>query len=119
MPSPSAPCLLLVDDDPLVRMVLTMGLQDRGFDVTEAATGEAAMVLLERGLQPMAVVSDIDLGKGCNGIELADRLADTHPDLRVVLISGRLRPELKSIRGHRAFLPKPFMIEALVRLLEC
>ena len=71
MPSPSAPCLLLVDDDPLVRMVLTMGLQDKGYDVTEAATGEAAMVLLERGLQPMAVVSDIDLGQGCNGIELA------------------------------------------------
>jgi CheY-like chemotaxis protein len=119
MPFPSAPCLLLVDDDPLVRMVLTMGLQDKGFDVTEAATGEAALVLLEHGLQPMAVVSDIDLGEGCNGIELADRLARSHPGLRVVLISGRLRPNLNATKEQRAFLPKPFVIEALVRLLEC
>jgi CheY-like chemotaxis protein len=118
MPPPSAPCLLLVDDDPLVRMVLTMGLQDKGFDVTEAATAEAALVLLEHGLQPMAVVSDIDLGQGYNGIELADRLAHSHPGLPVVLISGRLSPDLSATGKHRAFLPKPFMIEALVRLLE-
>jgi hypothetical protein len=37
----------------------------------------------------------------------------------VVLISGRLRPNLNATKEQRAFLPKPFMIEALVRLLEC
>jgi FixJ family two-component response regulator len=42
-------------------------------------------------LQPAVVVTDVDLGAGCSGIELADRLARSHPALRVVLISGRGR----------------------------
>ena len=109
-----SPCLLLVDDDPLVRTLLTIGMQDEGFDVVEASSGEAALELLAGGLEPEVVVTDIDLGAGCSGVELADHLARTHPDLRVVLISGRGRQQ--GTAAQRPFLAKPFPLAALSRL---
>lgn len=111
---PASPCLLLVDDDPMVRTLLTVGMQDEGFAVVEADSGEAALDLLAGGLEPSVVVTDIDLGQGCNGVELADRLSRSHPGLRVILMSGRGRPE--GLAARRPLLVKPFPLAALSRL---
>ncbi|MBO1078783.1 response regulator [Roseomonas haemaphysalidis] len=114
MQPPASPCLLLVDDDPMVRALLTVGMEDQGFTVVEAASGEAAMALLDGGLSPSVVVTDIDLGGGCSGVELADRLLHSHPGLRVILISGRGRQQGDA--AQRPFLVKPFPLATLSRL---
>jgi DNA-binding NtrC family response regulator len=114
MNPPSSPCLLLIDDDPLVRTLLTIGMEDEGFTVVDAASGEAALALLNEGLKPSVVVTDIDLGGGCSGVELADTLSRSHPGLRVILISGRGQQEGEA--PQRPFLAKPFPLAALSRL---
>ena len=119
MDTPSAPSLLLVDDDPLVRVTLAMGLDDEGFRVVEADSGEAALALIKDGLEPSVVITDINLGPGISGVDLANHLAEVRPDLRVVLISGRWRPPSpETLADERPFLAKPFPLTALARLAK-
>jgi DNA-binding NtrC family response regulator len=111
------PCLLLVDDDELVRIVLTMGLREEGFHVVEAPSGEEALGLISNGLNPSVVVTDINLGSGCSGVHMADRLAVSHPGVRVILMSACQEPQAREGQGEaRPFLAKPFALAALSRL---
>jgi CheY-like chemotaxis protein len=119
MTRPADPRIILVDDDSLVRLVPTTGLEDHDFDVVEARAGDDALLLLKEGPTPDFVVTDIDLRMGCSGIELAASLEISHPRLTVVLISGRAVPALRDLPlHHRYFLAQPFVIDDLVRLLQ-
>lgn len=122
MHDPSPTCLLLVEDDALVRLTVAMMLEDHGFRVVEAATGEDAMRLMQEGLDAPVMVTDVDLGSGLNGLELADSLRARRPELVIVFITGRVT----SLRGRplgprEAVMPKPFEagdLAALVRRLS-
>lgn len=111
--------LLLVEDDGLVRLTVAMMLEDHGFHVAEAATGEAALGLLKSGLGVDALVSDIDLGPGIDGLVLAERVRALRPGLPVVFVTGRP----SALRGHprragEAYVPKPFDADTLARLVR-
>ncbi len=112
-------CLLLVEDDVLVRMTVALMLEDDGFKVVEASTAAEAQQLMQGGLNALVIVTDVDLGAGPSGMELADRLRGQQPDLAIIFITGRLG----SLAGRRldlreAILPKPFEGSALSRLVR-
>lgn len=110
--------LLLVEDDPLIRDVLLETLTVRGYDVVDAATGEEAARLMAAGLRPPVLVTDINLGPGCTGVDLADQVRAENPDLPIVFITGRL--DMLRDRGARCFeyiLPKPFALTAFLDLV--
>jgi CheY-like chemotaxis protein len=101
--------VLLIEDDDLVRMMLSETLGSDGIEVDGLANGEDALILLGAGQVPDVLVTDIDLGPGINGFDLADIARSRHPDVEVILISG-LAPqaEERSLRRHERFLRKPF-----------
>ena len=106
--------LLLVEDEHLVRLTVAMMLEDLGFTVLESETGEAALQRLKAGLDADVLVTDIDLGSGISGLQLADQVREAWPRLPVVFVSGRMttlhgRPSRKG----EAYLPKPFKGETL------
>ncbi len=112
-------CLLLVEDDTLVRMTVALMLEDDGFGVVEAATAEEALQLMRGGLNAPAMVTDVDLGAGCNGMELADQLRALSPDMAIVFITGRVASLAGRALGPReAVLPKPFEGAELARLVR-
>ena len=111
--------LLLVEDDELVRLTAAMMLEDLGFAVSEASTGEAALDLLHGGLNVDMLVTDIDLGAGINGLQLADQVQTLRPRLPVVFVTGRpVTLQGRSWRESEAHLPKPFGSEALARVVN-
>ena len=119
MSDPRHVTLLLVEDDDLVRLTVAMMLEDLGFTVHEAATGEAALQHLKVGLHADILVTDVDLGPGISGLQLADQVRDAWPWLPVVFVTGRVtvlhgRPSRKG----EAYLPKPFEGEALARMVR-
>ena len=112
-------CLLLVEDDPLVRETVSAMLEDEGFEVVEACDAAAALSLVRSGLDVPLIVTDVDLGAGPNGAELADMLRRLRPDLRIIFITGRLSSLAdRESDDHEAILPKPFASEALSRLVR-
>ncbi len=112
-------CLLLVEDDPLVRETVAAMLEDEGYEVVEACDAAAALALVRDGLDVPLIVTDVDLGAGPNGAELADMLRRLRPELRIIFITGRMSSLANRIPdSHEAILPKPFAGEALSRLVR-
>ena len=100
-------------------MTVAMMLEDLGFTVHEAETGEAALQRLNAGLDADILVTDIDLGPGISEPQLADQVREAWPRLPVVFVTGRVttlhgRPSRKG----EAYLPKPFNGEALARVVR-
>ena len=105
--------ILLVEDEPSVRVLMESSLESLGYQVASAGSAEEALSLLEKGaLTPEALVSDVVL-PGMNGVELARRLQEEHSDLRVLLVSGYPRDALdrKEPMEGMDFLQKPFEVE--------
>ena len=107
--------VLLVDDDERVRTVMHDMLEMGGMEVVSVDGGEAALSALERKKFDV-VVTDLSM-PGMGGIELSARVKDLHPQLPVVLMSGRATEQVEEeIRDARIdhVLQKPFEIAALV-----
>lgn len=106
----SAPRVLLIEDEALVRMVVAEGLEDLGFKVEEADSVAGGYEKLRLGEPFAAVVVDIGLADG-RGDDLAEALCLSHPGLPIVVASGHGEREMRRrFAAHRQVdvLPKPY-----------
>ncbi|MDP9094973.1 MAG: response regulator [Pseudomonadota bacterium] len=103
----------------MVRETVAAMLEDEGFEVVEASDAEAALALVRDGLDAPLIVTDVDLGAGPSGVDLADMLRRMRPDMRIIFITGRLSSLAdRGADDREAILPKPFASEALSRLVK-
>ena len=114
--------ILIVDDEPSVRMLVTDVLQELGYASIEAADGPAGLKTLQSDATVDLLVTDVGLPGGLNGRQLADAARITRPDLKVLFITGYAENAVIG-NGHLApgmrVLTKPFVMEALAnRILE-
>jgi two-component system cell cycle sensor histidine kinase/response regulator CckA len=109
--------VLVVDDEPGVRRLLTRLLDARGYIVSEAASGHEALTCLERATPPFdLVVSDMVM-PGMDGAALAAAVAGRWPAVRFLLMSGYAEGSTRHgarIPSHVPFLAKPFTAQQLV-----
>src|SRR5687768_3808209 len=108
--------ILIVDDEPGIRDTLRGVLEDEGFAVETAATGEACMKAATA--QNFAcILLDIWLGKGIDGLDTLKRLREEGNDSAVVMISGHgnIETAVKSTKlGAFDFIEKPLSLERTV-----
>ena len=83
--------ILLVEDEVLIRSFLVEFLTKEGFEVSDCSSAVEAIKLVDK-FDPDAIVSDIDLGPGANGIELITNLIKSHPHLAGVILSNYSAP---------------------------
>lgn len=107
--------LLFVEDDPLVRDVVSPALEAAGFRVLRAADGEQALRMLEAGEHIDVLFTDIVMPGSLNGIELAERARARFPDMPVVLATGytEQRVQMPAVRT----LAKPYEVSQVVDAL--
>jgi signal transduction histidine kinase len=108
--------LLLVEDDPSIRTLLTRVLSDRGYRVVQAQNaGEAVLICENENLNIDLLISDIIMPH-VTGLDLAKRMRKTRPELRVLLISGYPEEisESMSTETDFSYLQKPFDPETLL-----
>jgi DNA-binding NtrC family response regulator len=113
--------VMLIEDDALVRRMISEALDDEGMEVDGLASAEDAMVLLGAGQVPDVLVADANLGSGLSGSDLASIARERHPGVEVVLISGQPIDDAgtRSPLGRRErFLRKPFRPEALTEAIR-
>ncbi|XOV86776.1 MAG: ATP-binding protein [Pseudomonadota bacterium] len=107
--------VLIVEDEPAVQQVLLRMMEIMGHSVTIADNGEAAMQQINQRV-PDLMISDIMLGRGINGVELADWVHHHYPGIAVMLITGYPKDALKD-RNVSDFAPeivtKPFSMSDL------
>jgi len=114
--------ILLVEDEPLVRLVLTDLLADAGYRVTEAGNADEAMTLLESRPDMRVIITDVRMPGTLDGFALARFAADRRPGIGIVVTSGNALPRSGDLPEGAAFLPKPWrpseLVERVRRLLE-
>ena len=113
--------LLIVDDEPDIRRIMSDILRDEGYDCREAANRNGALKAIEERL-PNLVILDIWLEGGeKEGLDVLEVIARNHPNLPVVMISGHgnIETAVSAIKmGAYDFIEKPFKAERLLFLVE-
>lgn len=99
--------VLVVEDEALVQMVAVDLLEEHGFRVRTAFNASEAMKLLQANDGFHAVFTDIDLGGGLDGFELARLAREVSPRLVVVYASGRPQDTTRMVPGA-VFISKPY-----------
>ncbi len=112
--------MLVVDDDPSIRLLCRVNLELDGYRVLEAATLDDARATLEAE-HVDALLLDVHVG-GASGYDLLDELRAGESDVRVALLTGEAEISPRG-RQAEAVLGKPFTIEELTgtvcRLTGC
>jgi PAS domain S-box-containing protein len=108
--------ILVVDDEPTIRMLVAEVIHDLGCTAIEAADGVAALKILESKVHIDLIVTDVGLPNGVNGRQLADAARALRPELKVLFITGYAENAVFS-HGHvqpgLEVLTKPFAIDVL------
>src|SRR5215218_724172 len=100
---------LIVEDDPDVRALAAVLLEDTPLDVVEVETAEAALdCLQERGGEVAMIFADIRLQGTMDGVQLAKAACTLWPTARIVLTSGAAGASLDSLPACVTFMPKPW-----------
>lgn len=117
----AAHVVLLVDDEPLIRMVTAEHLEDLGYVVVEAGDARQAIKLLETDRKFDLLLTDVGLPHGMNGRQLADIARETRRDLPVIFITGYAENAVLN-HGHlqpkMEILTKPFDMDVLARRVK-
>src|SRR5690349_349923 len=109
--------ILVVEDELLLRMELVDVLQDAGWNILEAATGEAASAFLDQDEKIDFLLTDIRLGGAVDGWQVAERFRKIHPDGAVLYVSAN--PDLASRRVQDSvFLGKPVDMKAVLNICD-
>ena len=111
--------LLVLDDDPLVRMTLVDALLDEGLDGVGAGAETEALEVLRAARAPRVLVTDLDLGTRRNGFVVAAIAQMLLPGLSVIYITGRPDAARDHVLGEREMLMhKPFLPSALIETAQ-
>jgi len=109
--------VLIVDDEPLIRLYVRGVLEDAGHLTKEASNAEDALKLIEEDGITL-VVTDIDMPGGMDGLALAREVRATRPNIAVIVTSGRHLPRPDEMPSDARFLSKPFSQERLIALVD-
>jgi len=108
--------VLVVDDEPTVRMLVSEVLQELGYTAIEVADGSTGLQVLRSDQRIDLLITDVGLPGGINGRQVADGAREVRPDLKVLFITGYAENAVVG-NGHlepgMQVLAKPFPMEAL------
>jgi CheY-like chemotaxis protein len=102
--------VLVVDDEPMVRMLVRETLEDHGYEVIETGDGQSAIGILESDRPISLLVTDVSL-PGLNGRELAETAKRLRPDLKILFMTGYTH-EIALSSGTE-LITKPFSLDNL------
>ena len=112
----AAACVLVIEDEVLVRTLLAEELRDAGFRVVEAAHADDALACLNAGLAIDLIFSDIRMPGTLTGLDLARRARERDPLVPIILTSGNEEPAREA--GLARFIAKPYGMAEAIRAVR-
>jgi len=104
---PRRPCVLLVEDEPLLRFMLADFIEDAGCEAVESVNATEAVGILETRDDIRVVVADLDVRGSLMGLRLAAMVRERWPPIELIL-TGAVRPHVTAIPARGVFHGKPF-----------
>ena len=100
--------ILVVEDEPLIRMNSIDMIRDLGFEVIEAVDADQAVGLLESDPRITVVFTDIQMPGSMDGLLLAAVVRDRWPPVSLLITSGKVRPHDADMPAGARFIQKPY-----------
>ncbi len=116
--TPDRAVVLIVEDEPLVRMMVIELFQDEGFEVLEAADADQALAVFDRRPDVALLFTDVEMPGSIDGYALA-RWAQVHrPAVKTMIVSGRAMPRAGDVPKGAAFVGKPYDHDDVMRRIQ-
>ena len=112
------PVVLVVEDDPLLRMLAVEIVQEAGFTAIEAQDADEAVVLLESRTDITLLFTDINMPGSMDGLKLAHAVRDRWPPIKILVVSGKQPFQSSDLPSNSCFVGKPYQASALVEELR-
>ena len=106
--------VLVVEDEPLLRLMAIDILEDAGFSVAEAANSSEALQIIKVTPDLHVLFTDLQMPGEMNGLALAHLVAKDFPGVGVIIVSGHVVPEAHELPKGAVFLPKPYEARRVV-----
>jgi two-component sensor histidine kinase/ActR/RegA family two-component response regulator len=112
------PHVLVVEDEMVLRMRAVDIVEDAGFKPIEAANAEQAIAILESRSDISLLLTDIQMPGTMDGLKLAHAVYERWPDIKIILVSGQLKPAESDKPIDSRFFGKPIEIKAMIAELR-
>ncbi|POR45647.1 response regulator [Bosea psychrotolerans] len=113
----SAPVVLVVEDDTLIRMDAVAMIEDGGYEVIEAIGADEAVILLETRSDIRVVFTDIEMPGSMDGLKLIHAIRQRWPPIVLIVASGRPQPAPADMPQDTVFLQKPYRAAQILEVL--
>jgi len=117
-PARRLPVVLIVDDEPLLRMFAAEAAEEAGFAVLQAKNADEAVMILEANPDVALLCTDINMPGSMNGLELAHAVRNRWPVIKTLIVSGQMKPGPSDLPPNSCFLGKPYHTEAMIAKLH-
>ncbi len=108
MDSNTRPAVLIVEDEPLIRMDAVDMIREAGFRTYEAASADQAIALMDRHANIGIPFTDIDMPGTMDGLKLAAYVRDRCPPVVIIIASGSVGLDRATFPDGASFFPKPY-----------
>ncbi|WP_371126440.1 response regulator [Bosea sp. (in: a-proteobacteria)] len=109
--------VLVVEDEPLIRMNAVAMIEDAGYEVIEADGADQAIAWLEARSDIRAVFTDIEMPGSMDGLKLVHAVRERWPPVVLIMASGRITPPASQMPTETVFIPKPYTEQQVLRAL--
>jgi two-component system, response regulator PdtaR len=110
--------VLVVEDEPLIRMDISDQLQEFGFKVLEAANADEAVEMLMVNSDIVIMFTDVDMPGGLDGLMLAAAVRKRWPPIKIIVTSGHRKVSMNDIPAQSRFFGKPYQADAVAAAMR-
>ncbi len=110
--------IMVVEDEPLIRLGLASTIEDAGYTVVEAASADEAIRLLERDSGIRLILTDVDMPGSMDGIRLAHYVRGRWPPIQLIVISGKVGVKPGELPAGARFISKPYQEPHLLGIID-
>ena len=110
--------ILVVEDEPLIRLILIEALQDEGYRVLAASNVLEAIGHIARHAKIDGLITDVDLPGGLSGLDLLELFSNCRPDAARIVVSGRSDLEKATLPVACRILAKPYTLDNVIAELN-
>ena len=110
--------VLVVEDEMLLRMRAVDMVEDAGYTSVEAVDAEEAVAILEARSDIALLFTDIQMPGSMDGLGLAHAVRERWPPIKIILVSGQLKPANTEIPANSRFFGKPLEAKTMIALMQ-
>ena len=107
--------VIVVEDEPMVRMAAVGAFEDAGFEVLESKNAQAALLIVNsEGGRIQALFTDVEMPGAMDGLMLAQQIHQDWPQISVLVASGQVNPGAQDMPENSRFFKKPYDLASVV-----